>query len=117
VIPVGQRPIAVAVGPAAVWVLSSGDQTLTRIDPTTNQPIDAPTSLGKQLQDIALAGGVLWVAAADRTVTRLDPSTGATRGSPVATGSPPLTLAAAGKGVWVASVGDRTVTFVPAAAP
>jgi serine/threonine-protein kinase len=108
VIPVGRRPDAVAVGPRAVWVLNSGDDTLTRVDPATNQPIDAPLSLGKQLEDVALAGGTLWVAAADRTVSRLDPVTGAQRAPQVAVGRPPLALADDGRGVWVASGADRT---------
>jgi streptogramin lyase/predicted Ser/Thr protein kinase len=108
-IPVGRRPDAVAVGPRAVWVLNSGDDTLTRVDPATDQPVDVPLSLGKQLEDIALAGGVLWVAAADRTVSRLDPVTGAVRAPPVAVGRPPLALAADGTTVWVASGADRTV--------
>lgn len=108
-IPVGRRPDAVAVGPRAVWVLNSGDDTLSRIDPATDQPVDVPLSLGKQLEDIALAGGVLWVAAADRTVSRLDAVTGAVRAPPVAVGRPPLALAADGTTVWVASGADRTV--------
>jgi streptogramin lyase len=109
VIAVGRGPTAVAVGPRAAWVLNSADDTLTRIDPATDQPVDAPLSLGKQLEDIALAGGVLWVAAADRTVTRLDGVSGAARGTPIAVGAAPLALAVDGDRVWLASVGDRTV--------
>jgi streptogramin lyase len=90
-------------------VLNSGDDTLTRVDPATDQPVDVPLSLGKQLEDIALAGGMLWVAAADRTVSRLDAVTGAVRAPPVAVGGPPLALAADGSGVWVVSGADRTV--------
>jgi streptogramin lyase len=95
-IPVGRRPDALAVGSRAVWVLNSGDDTLTRVDPATDQPVDVPLSLGKQLEDIALAGGVLWVAAADRTVSRLDAVTGAVRAPPVAVGGPPLLCSSLG---------------------
>jgi DNA-binding beta-propeller fold protein YncE len=109
VIAVGRRPTAVAVGTRAVWVLNGGDDTLTRVDPATNQPVDAPLSLGKQLEDIALAGGRLWVAAADRTVTVLDAVSGSPRGSPAPAGRAPLVLVAEGDSMWVASGADRTI--------
>jgi streptogramin lyase len=109
VIEVGPRPSAIAVGAAGVWVLNDGDDTLTRVDPSANQPVGAPLSLGKQLEDVALAGRYLWVAAADETVSQLDPETGKTSGSLGSLGRPSLALAPDGEGVWVASAGDHTV--------
>lgn len=108
-IPVGSRPVAVAVGARAVWILNSADDSLTRIDPASDEPVGAAISLGKQLEDIVLAGGELWVAAADSTVTRLDAVSGAMHGVSVPSGRPPLALAADGSGVWVASGGDHTI--------
>jgi streptogramin lyase len=69
----------------------------------------APVSLGKQLDDMELAGGWLWVAAADSTVSRLDPATGRVSAAPAAVGRHPLALARDGDAVWVASAADHTV--------
>jgi streptogramin lyase len=113
-IAVGDRPSAVAADRSAVWVINTGDRTLTRIDPATRRVEGAPVSLGKELQDVALQGGDAWVAAADATVTRLDATTGRVRGAPIAVDAAPLALASDARGVWVASTGDRTIRHVTA---
>jgi streptogramin lyase len=109
VIRVGRRPSAVAVGRAAVWVLNGGEDTLTHVDPASDEPVGAPLSLGKQLEDVTLTNRYLWVAAADRTVSRLEPATGRTIDSVGSLGRPALALASDVDGVWVASAGDHTV--------
>ena len=106
---VGDEPAAIAAGRVGVWVLNSGDRTLSRIDPARPSVVGAPVSPGKELEDIVLAGGDLWLAAADSTVTRLDPISGAPRAGFAGVGRPPLALAADGDGVWVASATDLTV--------
>jgi streptogramin lyase len=110
-IAVGRRPTAVAADGRIVWVLNHGDRSLMRIDPASNEPVGAPISLGKELEDIALARDGLWVAASDATLTRLDRLSGAQVGDAVNVGRPALKLAASPDedGVWIASAADATV--------
>ena len=109
---VGDRPSVVRTGPGGVWVLNSGDSTITRIDPSSNQPVGAPISLGKQLNDLVVTQDAVWVSAADGTVTRLDPRTGGTIGTSLSPGTPPLALAPDGASVWVASPAERSISKI-----
>jgi len=111
-ISVGSEPDVVAVSPRAVWVVNAGDRTLTRIDPSRNEAVGAPVSLGKELEDILTTNGALWVAAADGTVTRLVASTGKLVGTPIPVGAPPLSLAWDGQRLWVASATDQEVQAI-----
>jgi serine/threonine-protein kinase len=106
---VGAAPGRLAVGSRVVWVANLGDRTLTRIDSRTNRVVGAPVSLGKDIQDIAIAADRLWVASADATVTPLDVQTGAVTGPSIPVGAPPLSLAAEREELWVANGGDRTI--------
>jgi streptogramin lyase len=108
-VPVGAAPGRLAVAPDVVWVANLGDRTLTRIDSGTNRVAGAPVSLGKEIQDIAIAAGRLWVASADATVTPLDLMTGAVAGPSITVGTSPLSLAAQRDELWVANGGDRTI--------
>ena len=58
-IPVGDRPVAVAVGEGAVWVANAGDGTVSRIDPETS---DVTTiDVGQAPAGIAVGNGLVWV--------------------------------------------------------
>jgi YVTN family beta-propeller protein len=73
-IPVGRRPVAVAVGGGAVWVTNGIDQTVDRIDPSTGKVV-ASIGVGKDVSDIAIGFGSVWVAdGSDETLTRIDPT-------------------------------------------
>jgi YVTN family beta-propeller protein len=74
-IPVGARPIAVAVGEGAVWVANADDGTVSRIDPET-QKVVKTIGIGSPASDIAAGEGSVWVAnGSEGTVTRIDPRT------------------------------------------
>ena len=103
---VGDGPALLAGSPDAVWVGNVGESTLMRIDGA--DVVGAPVELGKQLDDLLLAFGQLWVAGRDGSVTRLDARTGQPAGPPVQIGGAPLALAASPAGVWVASAGNGT---------
>jgi serine/threonine-protein kinase len=109
---VGDGPARLAVGSEAVWVANLRDRTLTRIDPRTDRVVGAPVSLGKEIEDIALAGATLWVASADATVVPLRARNGAVLGNAVPVGRPPLALASERGSVWVGSAGDLEVERV-----
>jgi len=60
IIPVGNRPGAVAAGAGYVWVGNLDDKSLTRIDPATNTPESIPL---EATPDAVTAGGTAaWVA-------------------------------------------------------
>ena len=64
-IPVGARPVSVAVGDGAVWVANSADGTVSRIDPATNQ-VEATITVGGEPVAVAVSGTTVWVAVAGR---------------------------------------------------
>jgi virginiamycin B lyase len=109
---VGANPGRIAAGDGVVWVANLGDQTLSHIDPSTNRVIGAPVSLGKEINDITLAGSTLWVASADGTVVGLRAADGAVVSPAVSTEPAPLALAGDGGNVWVASASDNSVQRV-----
>ena len=110
---VGDGPARLAIASTGVWVANLGDRTLTLIDPATNHATGAPVSLGKEIQDIAVAAGRLWVASADDTVTPLELDTGEVAGPSITVGRAPHTLAAAGDELWVANIADQSIQRVP----
>jgi hypothetical protein len=94
-----------------LWVLDRTNETVTRIDTRSAGIIGTPLSLGKELQDIAAAGGSLWVAASDSTVTRVN-AQGVPVGASISVGAPPLSLAGDGTGVWVASATNESLSRI-----
>ncbi len=59
-IPVGDGPVDVAFGEGSVWVVSSLDRTLTRIDPESGD-VQATIGLGNEPQRVAAGEGGVWV--------------------------------------------------------
>jgi DNA-binding beta-propeller fold protein YncE len=110
---VGDGPALLAGDARALWVGNVGESTLMRIDGA--DVVGAPVELGKQLDDLLLGFGQLWVAGRDGSVTRLDARTGQPAGAPVQIGGAPLALAASPAGVWVASAGTGTLRLLRAA--
>ena len=49
-----------ATGGGSVWVANSGDGSVSRIDPQTDDVIDT-FSVGHSPQGVAVAGGAAWV--------------------------------------------------------
>ena len=59
-VPGRRRPVDVAVGEDGVWVASSLDRTVTRLDPETGETV-ATIELGNEPQRLAAGGGAVWV--------------------------------------------------------
>ncbi len=59
-IPVGDGPVDVTFGEGSVWVVSSLDRTLTRIDPESGD-VQATIGLGNEPQRVAAGEGGVWV--------------------------------------------------------
>jgi streptogramin lyase len=58
-----------------VWVATSDDRTVVRIDPDARRVVGKPISLGAEPGDIAVSEGAVWVSLPGRSaVRRIDPS-------------------------------------------
>lgn len=72
-IPLDGDSRVVAVGGGAVWVTNRQNNTVTRIDPLTNEQIGKPIVVGGEPADIATDEAAVWIANfADGTLVRID---------------------------------------------
>jgi len=110
-IPVGGSPGGVAVGMDAIWVSNTGENTVSRIDPSTNA-VRQTISVGGGPSGVAVTLGAVWVAnGLDATVSRIDAQTNQVS-QVIGVGNGP-TGAAAGEGsVWVTNSTDGTVSRI-----
>jgi YVTN family beta-propeller protein len=60
-ISVGVDPVALAVGPDAIWVANSGDGTVSRIDPGTNS-VTGTIRIGHRPLGVAVGDGLVWAS-------------------------------------------------------
>jgi len=68
--------VAVAFGFGALWVTSSADNSVTKVDATTNRVV-THFAVGMQPRFLATGAGAVWVLnQGDGTVSRIDPTTG-----------------------------------------
>jgi DNA-binding SARP family transcriptional activator len=118
-VPIGGRPVAIAVGAGAVWVANADDQTVLRIDPKTFKVVKTIGGLGSEVTDIAVGFGSVWVAGGnDGTVTRIDPRLNAPErvlhlAKAGAVIPQPIFLVAAGAGSIWATGGNRVLRIDP----
>jgi streptogramin lyase len=118
-VPIGGRPVAIAVGAGAIWVANADDQTVLRIDPKTFKVVKTIGGLGSEVTDIAVGFGSVWVAGGnDGTVTRIDPHLNAPErvihlAKAAAVVPQPIFLVAAGAGSVWATGGNRVLRIDP----
>ena len=75
-IAVGKPPLRIATSKEAIWVLSAGDGTLTRLDPEGGEVVDT-YELGRGVEAVAVGNGMVWISdPAHGTVERFDPASG-----------------------------------------
>ena len=109
----GAGPAGVAVTAGSVWVVNSGDATVSRFRPRTYESgaTGRPIRVGRKPVAIAAGEGALWVADAGAdAVTRIDPGTHATSTIPVGAG--PTAVTVGGGLVWVANTAAGTVSRI-----
>ena len=108
-LPVSSEPHRVAYGAGAVWVGNWHDDSVSRIDPATNQVVGSPIPIGAHhAGNLVVGAGDLWVtsdyrvdgAAEDTVVVRIDAQTNRAVET-IAVGGHPIDVAAAGGAVWV----------------
>jgi YVTN family beta-propeller protein len=109
---VGNSPVAVAAGAGAVWVVDDADDTLTRIDPGSENAVLQTTSLGGEPSAVAVGDGAVWVANAEHdTVAKVDPDGSGVTGT-TKVGRRPTGVAVGEDAVWVANSLSGTVSRV-----
>jgi YVTN family beta-propeller protein len=120
-IPVGSRPVAVALGKGAVWVANAGSGTVSRIDPRTKRVVQTIGGVGSSPVDVAVAGDSVWVAnGSDGTLSRIDPGTNTVvqtidlRGPNKLAPNETNAVAVGAGSVWVASGLRRVLRIDPA---
>ena len=108
-VPVGRRPVALAIGHGSVWVANADDGTVSRIHPDRREVIRT-IGIGAPAIDLAVATDAVWVAnGSDGTVSRIDPSADAVvetidlRGSSELVWNPTYAVDADDDSVWVAA--------------
>ena len=119
-VPVGRRPVAVAIGHGSVWVANADDGTVSRIDPDRREVIRT-IGIGAPAIDLAVATDAVWVAnGSDGTVSRIDPSADAVvatidlRGSSELVWNPTYAVDADDDSVWVAAGPHHVLRIDPA---
>ncbi len=119
-VPVGRRPVALAVGHGSLWVANADDGTVSRIDPDHYEVVRT-IGIGAPAIDLAVAADAVWVAnGSDGTVSRIDPNADAVvetidlRGSSDIAWNPAYAVTADSEAVWIAAGPHHTVRVDPA---
>jgi DNA-binding SARP family transcriptional activator/streptogramin lyase len=72
-VPIGGRPVSLAIDDDAVWVANADDGTVLRVDPDSYEVV-ATIGLGADVNSVAGGFGSVWVAGGNsETVFRIDP--------------------------------------------
>jgi DNA-binding SARP family transcriptional activator/streptogramin lyase len=73
-VPIGGRPVSLAVDDDAVWVANADDGTVLRIDPDSYEVVET-IGLGADVNSVAVGFGSVWVAGGNsESVFRIDPA-------------------------------------------
>jgi YVTN family beta-propeller protein len=99
---VGSGPRGVLLAAGSVWVANSLSQSVSRIDPVTNNV--TTLRIGDGPAALAATTSTIWVANEfDGTVARIDAGTGQLKGRPFSVGASPLAMTTAVDKLWVAA--------------
>ncbi len=109
---VGNSPVGLAVGGAAVWVADDADNTVTRISSRGAAAATRSIPLGPGPSSVAVGEGGVWVAESQADeVVRIDPLTAAVTNT-IAVGERPTGIAVGDGGVWVANSVSGTLSRI-----
>jgi class 3 adenylate cyclase/streptogramin lyase len=106
-VPLGGRPVDIAVGDDAVWATNADDGTVSRIDPDSRHVVKT-IGLGADVNYVDVGFGSVWVAGGnDETLFRIDPERNVVEatlrfGNPDPLRPQPVFFVAAGRtAVWI----------------
>ena len=106
---VGPSPGEVAAGGESLWVTSTDDQTVSRLDPGTGD-VRQTISVGSGASGVAADDRGVWVANSFAgTVSRIDPRANAVVQT-IPVGGGPVAITLGPRGVWVASRDEQTIS-------
>ena len=112
-IPVGSRPVDVAVGGGSLWVSNQDDGTVSRLDPAS-RTVTATIPVGGQPGGVGFGDGSLWVANfGDGTVERVDAATNAVTARIAVGGQPDGAALAADGTVWISDFAGAVLRIDP----
>ena len=108
----GSFPAGIAIGAGRIWVVNSGDPSVSAFEPMSfEQGALRTTGVGLRPSAIAYGHDALWVAnSGESSMTRIDPRTHAT--ATFAVGSEPVAVATSADAVWVANRSDATISRI-----
>jgi YVTN family beta-propeller protein len=107
----GAAPGAVTVGADAVWVSNPSDNSVSRIDASTDA-VRQTIPVGNGPAGIAPGRGAVWVAnGLEGTVSRIDPTTNRVVQT-ITVGNGPSGVAYGEKAIWVTNSADGTVSQI-----
>ncbi|MGH2828132.1 MAG: hypothetical protein ACRDKF_14315 [Actinomycetota bacterium] len=102
-IEVGRGPVAVAVGDGFVWVANAGDESVSKVDPATNEVVETYPVEGTPA-GLEFAGGYVWAAIEDQArLVSIRVDDGAVDELALAGGGTDLDMASGGQDLWVVS--------------
>jgi len=108
---VGGESQSMAIGVGSLWLLTDGNGTLARFDPTTNAAV-AEAYLAGGSNALAFGQGALWATSGSgNLLTRIDPNTNVVVET-IAVGKAPRAVAVGEGAVWTLNQGDGTVSRV-----
>ena len=111
-ISVGNDPTAIASGAGGIWIADADDNTVTRLDPASEDAAVGATSVGQGPTALAVGAGGVWVAnTQDDTVSRIDPRTGTVTDT-IPVGRRPTGVAVGEGAVWVANSLSGSLTRI-----
>ena len=108
----GSFPAGIALGAGRIWVVNSGDPSVSAFDPVSFELGQITTfGVGRRASAIAYGHDAVWVAnSGESSVTRFDPRSGAT--ATIGVGSEPVAVATSADAVWVANRSDATISRI-----
>jgi serine/threonine-protein kinase len=113
-IPVGGGPLRIATGQRSVWVTSSREGTLSRIDVATGLVTGTPLSLGRGLAGVAVGDSAVWVSSPHTgEVLRVNGDTNRVE-QRILVGGRPGAIVFGGDRVWVADQAGAGITAINA---
>ncbi|MBM3667116.1 MAG: hypothetical protein FJW90_06480 [Actinobacteria bacterium] len=113
-IPVGNQPAGIAIEPEeeAVFVVNSGDNTLTRIDSVSGDVEGEPIEVGPQPRGIVADFGSVWVTnSGNDTVFRVSTATNELE-EEIPVGEMPAQVMHEAETMWVANQGSNDVSQI-----
>jgi len=110
---VGSSPTAVAAAAGSLWVTSTDDQTVSRVDQETGE-VQQTIGVGSGAGAVAADGRAVWVAnSLAGTVSRIDPRTN-TVVQTIPVGGTPAAVAIGAGTIWVANRDSQTISQLDA---